>query len=106
MQLKEIVRWNVRVSLLYAIGIWTMLGTYGFFHLKKKRELAAIENSTQDSAAVTYQGEISLEPQKQVTKEFVETKVVTKEGFVPFSSRIYKYGKSLFGVSSDTSIEK
>lgn len=36
MNLKDIVKWNVRVSLLYAVGIWTMLGTYGYFQLEMK----------------------------------------------------------------------
>ncbi|XP_067844483.1 small integral membrane protein 26-like isoform X2 [Heptranchias perlo] len=107
MNLKEIARWNVRVSLVYALGIWTMLGTYGFFQLKKKREQAIIGSSAEDSAA-TYQEELqtNVEPEKKTKKEFVDTNVVLKENFVPFSSRIYSYGKSVFGDSSDTSTEE
>ncbi|GCB81413.1 hypothetical protein scyTo_0023285 [Scyliorhinus torazame] len=110
MTLKDIARWNVRVSLVYAIGIWTMLGTYGFFHLKKKREQAgngsSAKETTDANGQAELQDEITFVPHEQTTSESVRMNVVVKEGFVPHSSRIYKYGKSIFGVSSDSSIEK
>ncbi|XP_067901855.1 small integral membrane protein 26-like [Heterodontus francisci] len=110
MNLKDVARWNVRVSLVYAVGIWTMLGTYGYFQLKRKREQATIESSAEDTAEATCQQELqegtTFELQEETRKELVETNVVVKEGFVPFSSRIYAYGKSVFGVPSDTSTEK
>ncbi|XP_078062742.1 small integral membrane protein 26-like [Mustelus asterias] len=110
MTLRDMTRWNVRVSLVYAIGIWTMLGTYGFFHLKKKRELATLESNATETTEVPGQPELEEDitsmPHKQPAKEAVSTTVVVKEGFVPHSSRIYTYGKSVFGASSESSIEK
>ena len=31
MQITDIVKWNKRVSLIYAVGVWTLMGTYGFY---------------------------------------------------------------------------
>ncbi|XP_041064451.1 small integral membrane protein 26-like [Carcharodon carcharias] len=110
MTLKDIARWNARVSLVYAVGIWTMLGTYGFFHLRRKRQEATTRSGAEDATEVMCQAElqesITFESPKQPPKEFVKTNVVVKEGFVPFSSRIYTYGKSIFGVPPDTPVEK
>lgn len=29
--LKDFVKWNTRVSAVYALGIWTMVGSYAYF---------------------------------------------------------------------------
>lgn len=31
MQLQNLMKWNVRASLVYAFGVWTMIGTYGYY---------------------------------------------------------------------------
>lgn len=38
MHVKEVIKWNVRVSMLYAFGIWTMLGTYGYYQYMGRNE--------------------------------------------------------------------
>ncbi|XP_032882071.1 small integral membrane protein 26 [Amblyraja radiata] len=107
MKLKEVARWNLRVSLVYAVGIWTMLGAYAYLQFKKKREKAMVESSTEISTATLPQEhETSDEPQKKTKKHFMEEHVVVKEGFIPFSSRIYNYAKSFYDGSSHHSTEK
>ncbi|XP_069788448.1 small integral membrane protein 26-like [Narcine bancroftii] len=103
MKLKDLISWNMHVSMVYAIGIWTMFGTYTFLQFKKKRE-SNIEISAED--ALQNEHQLPDEPEKKTKKAFVETHIVVKEGFVPFSSRIYNYGKSFFDGSSDNSTGK
>lgn len=33
MKPQDLTRWNARVSLLYAVGIWTMFGTYAYYQM-------------------------------------------------------------------------
>ncbi|XP_051868110.1 small integral membrane protein 26-like [Pristis pectinata] len=108
MRLKDLTRWNTRVSLVYAIGIWTMLGTYAFFQMKRKQEKGMIGSNSMISAEATLEKENQMtdEPKKKTKKNVVETNVVVKEGFIPFSTRIYNYGTSFFDSSSDNSTEK
>ncbi|XP_078262051.1 uncharacterized protein LOC144597022 [Rhinoraja longicauda] len=111
MKMKEVARWNVGVSLVYAVGIWTMFGAYAYLQFKRKREKAMIESSTEIStvsseATLPQEHEMSDEPQKKTKRRFMEENVVVKEGFIPFSSRIYNYAKSFYDGSSDNSTEK
>lgn len=31
MKFKDLAKWNTRVSAVYAVGIWTMIGSYAYF---------------------------------------------------------------------------
>ncbi|XP_062911190.1 small integral membrane protein 26-like [Mobula hypostoma] len=106
MKLKDITRWNLRVSLVYAIGIWTLFGTYAYLQTKRKEEKVLVESSSEISAEDPQKEDQNTEERKRKTnKDFIETRVVVKEGFIPFSTRIYNYGKSFFETSSDNSSE-
>ncbi|XP_072907510.1 small integral membrane protein 26-like [Hemitrygon akajei] len=102
MKLKDITRWNTRVSMVYAIGIWTLFGTYAFLQMKSKKEKAAGEISAEDPQN---EDQITEELKRKTKRDFMETRVVVKEDFIPFSTRIYNYGKSFFETSSDSSSE-
>uniref|UniRef100_A0A3Q3IS04 Uncharacterized protein n=1 Tax=Monopterus albus TaxID=43700 RepID=A0A3Q3IS04_MONAL len=80
---KDAMRWNIRASLVYAVGVWTMIGSYAFFKytgLKKEEEEEVQE----------------LEDPNRVVIETAHTKttIIYRKDFVPYTTRIYNYIKS------------
>uniref|UniRef100_A0A3Q2EE73 Small integral membrane protein 26 n=1 Tax=Cyprinodon variegatus TaxID=28743 RepID=A0A3Q2EE73_CYPVA len=92
MNFKDLMKWNSRVSALYAVGIWTMLGSYKpitklSFSILVSKEIEDIE-----------------EPNKQIYQTAHSKTVIiykNKEDFVPYSTRIYSFIKSLTGGPGD-----
>ncbi|KAM4772076.1 small integral membrane protein 26 [Rhinophrynus dorsalis] len=106
MKLKELHRWNFRLSVVYAVGIWTMVGSYVYIRMHSKKDevvnipQSALEEELVDSLAV---------PEKQEERKTgprVKNTVVYKENFVPFSSRVYNFVKPLFGTTHNATTEK
>lgn len=40
MKFKDLLKWNARVSAVYAIGIWTMVGSYAYLKYTGRCEVA------------------------------------------------------------------
>ncbi|XP_076584910.1 small integral membrane protein 26-like [Chaetodon auriga] len=86
MSFKDVAKWNVRASALYAAGVWTMICTYGYITYKgprqdepgKKEEVQVPENTNQ----VIYETPHS------------KTIIIYKKDFVPYTTRIYNFIKS------------
>ncbi|KAK2919496.1 hypothetical protein Q8A73_003867 [Channa argus] len=84
------LKWNKRVSAVYALGIWTMIGSYAYFRLTgphedmpAKREEEVESNPNQ----VVYQTAHS------------KTVVIYKKDFVPYTTRIYNFLQSFSNTS-------
>lgn len=84
MKIKDAVRWNIGASVVYAAGIWTMIGYYGYMKYtggfeqspqKESRE----EEVVQDENTVVY------------TTPHTKTFIVYKQDFVPYTTRIYNF---------------
>uniref|UniRef100_M4A766 Small integral membrane protein 26 n=1 Tax=Xiphophorus maculatus TaxID=8083 RepID=M4A766_XIPMA len=84
MTIKDPIKWNYRVSAVYAVGIWTILGSYVLFkYTGLKQKFEEPEN-----------------PNKHVYETaHSKTVIIYKEDFVPYSRRIYNFIKSLSGAS-------
>ncbi|XP_030052094.1 small integral membrane protein 26 [Microcaecilia unicolor] len=102
---REVAKWNTRVSLVYAIGIWTMLGSFGYFQVKRKRE-----NLEAEPDAVEAQGKTGAlgndlpfqpTPEEKRTGFYMSQTVTYKENFVPYSTRIYNFISSHLSSTSD-----
>ncbi|KAJ8264267.1 hypothetical protein GJAV_G00147190 [Gymnothorax javanicus] len=100
MNLKDITKWNVRVSMVYAIGIWTMIGSYGYLRLFRSKD----ENEKpQDTEALE-----ELKDEHNTTQEtrkpgfYVESTIRYRENFVPYSTRLMNFLKTLSGSSEST----
>ncbi|KAF7664705.1 hypothetical protein LDENG_00168790 [Lucifuga dentata] len=88
MAFKDVAKWNTRVSIVYAAGVWTMIGSYAYYKYtgrydekpKKKEEKEVKEP----------------ENPNEVVYETAHTKtiIIYKEDFVPFTTRIYNFIKS------------
>ncbi|KAM9363520.1 small integral membrane protein 26-like [Symphorus nematophorus] len=87
MTIKDLSKWNRRASAVYAVGIWTMIGSYAFFKytghyedtpVKKEEEVPEQENPNE----VVYKTAHS------------KTVIVYKKDFVPYTTRIYNFFKS------------
>uniref|UniRef100_A0A087XWM2 Small integral membrane protein 26 n=1 Tax=Poecilia formosa TaxID=48698 RepID=A0A087XWM2_POEFO len=90
MTIKDPIKWNYRVSAVYALGVWTILGSYAF--LKYTGRL--------DDPVVNQKFEEPENPNKHVYETaHSKTIIVYKEDFVPYSRRIYNFIKSLSGGS-------
>ncbi|XP_044046723.1 small integral membrane protein 26-like [Siniperca chuatsi] len=87
MKFKDLVRWNTRVSAVYAVGIWTMIGSYAFFKYTGRYEDKPVKKE-----------EAVQEPKdpNEVVYQTAHTKTVItyKKDFVPYSTRIYNFIKS------------
>lgn len=98
MNLKDIVKWNVRVSLIYAVGIWTMLGTYGYFQLEMKwKKKEQTDDPANDALAKDLNDDSLAEPkpkEEKVNGLQVKSTIAYRENFVPYSARIYSYLQS------------
>uniref|UniRef100_A0A8C8E484 Small integral membrane protein 26 n=1 Tax=Oryzias sinensis TaxID=183150 RepID=A0A8C8E484_9TELE len=82
--LNDFVKWNTRMSAVYALGIWTMVGSYA--------------TTFTVSPTISEQKKEVEEPADPDTHVYVtahsKTTVTYKKDFVPFTTRIYNYVKS------------
>ncbi|XP_070684463.1 small integral membrane protein 26-like [Pempheris klunzingeri] len=85
MSLKDVVKWNIRGSVLYALGVWTMVGSYAYLKYTGRY----------DDTPVTTEEEVQEDP-NQVVYETAHTKtiIIYKKDFVPYSTRIYNFIRS------------
>ncbi|KAM8945481.1 small integral membrane protein 26 [Pelodytes ibericus] len=101
--LKQYLTWNKRLSMAYAFGIWTAVGSYGFYYFTNKRhEDAKIPKP--DEALVD--DAFDKKEEKKKTGFYMENTVVYKENFVPYSTRLSNLVSRLFGTSSGTTVER
>uniref|UniRef100_A0A3P8T0P9 Small integral membrane protein 26 n=1 Tax=Amphiprion percula TaxID=161767 RepID=A0A3P8T0P9_AMPPE len=87
MQFKDAVKWNTRVSALYAAGVWGMIGSYAYFrYTGQYKDITQVEENPNRFVHETAHS---------------KTVIVYKEGFVPYTTRIYNLFKYLTGGSGD-----
>ncbi|XP_070781408.1 small integral membrane protein 26-like [Enoplosus armatus] len=87
MKFKDLMKWNTRMSAVYAAGIWTMIGSYAYFRYTGR--YAAVQTGEVQEPA---------DPNKVVYQTaHTKTIIVYKEGFVPYTTRIFSFFKSLRG---------
>ncbi|KAM6971888.1 small integral membrane protein 26-like [Aplochiton taeniatus] len=91
--IKDIVKWNKRMSMVYAIGVWSMLGSYGYYvytggdeYLFKKSDKTEEEQPPNPNEAV-------------FETAHSKTIIVYRDNFVPYSTRIANLFKSLTGAT-------
>ncbi|KAI3352648.1 hypothetical protein L3Q82_019292, partial [Scortum barcoo] len=88
---KDVVKWNRRMSVVYAVGVWTMICSYGFFRYVGRPEDTAVKRKKREE---------EVEEQKNPNEVVYETPhmkttIVYKKDFVPFSTRIYSFFNSV-----------
>ncbi|XP_066553482.1 small integral membrane protein 26 [Amia ocellicauda] len=110
MTLRDVVKWNRRVSLLYAVGIWTMFGTYGYFQIRSKWSKKDDEEHINETPPVEQElaDEYIPEPTANESKAQglrVKSTVTYRDNFIPYSSRICSYLQSLRSSSEDVSAQ-
>ncbi|XP_076871356.1 small integral membrane protein 26-like [Brachyhypopomus gauderio] len=84
------VKWNKRASLLYAIGVWTALGSVGFYTYRHRNDPKVEMPKEEEDARPNA---------KQFKSSYVSGTIVYKENFVPYSTRLLKF----FGLTPDSS---
>nr|XP_043884752.1 small integral membrane protein 26-like [Solea senegalensis] len=89
MKLKDLAKWNKRVSAAYAIGIWSMVVSYGYFKYTGRYEGMSVRNEEE-----TQEPE---DPNKFVHQTaHSKTVMVYKKDFVPYSTQIQNFISTLF----------
>ncbi|XP_073093067.1 small integral membrane protein 26 [Manis javanica] len=79
--------WYRRMSAVYALGAWTVLGSLIFFDRQKRKSAGEVE-----------QKDVSTSEIVEAPKGFyVETVVTYREDFVPITDKILSYLKSWTG---------
>ncbi|XP_059561429.1 small integral membrane protein 26 [Myotis daubentonii] len=93
--------WYRRMSSVYALGTWTLLGALIFSGRKKSKPLG---DEVEQKDVSTYESPESgdeLDLRKEITEPpkgfYVETIVTYKEDFVPMTDKILNYWKSWTG---------
>ncbi|CAN9510016.1 unnamed protein product [Ophioblennius macclurei] len=83
MQIKDALKWNNRVSAIYALGVWTMLCSVGY--MKYTGQL--------DQALQKAKEEEDEESENKVVYKTAYTKstIIYKKDFVPYTTRIYNF---------------
>ncbi|KAM8773738.1 small integral membrane protein 26-like isoform 1-T1 [Acanthopagrus schlegelii] len=91
MTLKDVLKWKTRMSIVYAAGVWTVIGSYAYFKYTGQLDGLPVKS-----------GEVQ-EPEdpNQVVYETAHSKtvVIYKKDFVPYTTRIYNFIKSFSGDS-------
>ncbi|KAJ8365844.1 hypothetical protein SKAU_G00146750 [Synaphobranchus kaupii] len=101
MNLKDVARWNVRVSMAYAVGIWTMLGSYGYYRFSLSKEEGDKPQDTEDKEEPIEN--LSTEEGEEKPKGFqTKSTIRYRENFVPYSTRLFNYLKTLNGGPEST----
>ncbi|XP_075891502.1 small integral membrane protein 26-like [Nelusetta ayraudi] len=85
MKLKDMVKWNTRVSALYALGIWTMISSYTYYRYTGQYD-------------ETLPGKKEKPPEKEKNPYEVvhetplsKTVIIYKKDFVPYTTRISNF---------------
>ncbi|XP_030006727.1 small integral membrane protein 26-like [Sphaeramia orbicularis] len=85
MKFNELKKWNTRASAVYAVGIWTMIGSYAYLkYTGKYDDFVKTDDieEPEDPNQVVYQSPHS------------KTVIVYKKDFVPYTTRIYNFTQS------------
>ncbi|XP_028272893.1 small integral membrane protein 26-like [Parambassis ranga] len=94
MTFKDGVRWNVRMSAVYALGVWTMIGSYAFFKYTGRWEGLPVKTEEEKEK------EEEEDPNRVVYKtEHTKSVIVYKKDFVPYTTRLYNLIKPYMGDS-------
>ncbi|XP_037621645.1 small integral membrane protein 26-like [Sebastes umbrosus] len=90
MNYKDLAKWNVRVAAVYAVGIWTMIGSYTLFRYTGRYEDPPVKKEEKV--------EEPEDPNKVVYETLhSKTTIQYKKDFVPYSTRVYNFIKSFSG---------
>ncbi|KAM7418399.1 hypothetical protein PAMA_015836 [Pampus argenteus] len=87
MSFKDLMKWNTRMSAVYAVGVWTMVSTYAYCYYTGRFE---------DKSAQNQNVEQEPENPNQVVHETAHSKTIItyKKDFVPYTTRISSFIKS------------
>ncbi|KAM4583844.1 small integral membrane protein 26-like [Odontesthes bonariensis] len=89
MGIKDFMKWNKSVSALYAVGIWTMICSFGYYKYTGRYEGIGVRKEEEEEPE---------NPYKQVYKTpHSVTTIIYKKDFVPYTTRISNFIKSFSG---------
>lgn len=94
MQPKQAANWYRRMSVVYAVGAWTLMGSVFFLNRKKKPSGDEVEQKDISTQETSVQTNEILEAPKGF---YVETIVTYREDFVPITEKILNFWKSWTG---------
>ncbi|KAL3067565.1 hypothetical protein OYC64_022178 [Pagothenia borchgrevinki] len=84
MHVNDLFKWKKRMAIVYATGVWTMVGTLAFYKYTGRLE----------DLPVKKEEEVPLPEDKtelQFITEHSKTVVVCQKDFVPYTTRIYNF---------------
>ncbi|XP_029920904.1 small integral membrane protein 26-like [Myripristis murdjan] len=91
MTFKDLAKWNTRVSILYAVGVWSMVGSYAYYRYHGYFDENTVKKEEEETT-------VPVNPREKVYETaHTKTIIVYKEDFVPYSTRIYNFIKSFSG---------
>ncbi|XP_055014687.1 small integral membrane protein 26-like [Boleophthalmus pectinirostris] len=90
MEPKKVMQWNTRASAVYALGVWTMVGSYLYFKYTGKFDTPEFTQPPKTE---------EMENPNEVTYNTAHSKtvIVYKKDFVPYTTRIMNFIESFTG---------
>ncbi|XP_072319693.1 small integral membrane protein 26-like [Eucyclogobius newberryi] len=88
METKKVLQWNTRMSALYALGVWTMVGSYFYFKYTGKYD---------DLEPPTPKPEAKNPNEVVYQTAHTNSVIIYKKDFVPFTTRIMNFIESFTG---------
>ncbi|XP_077380866.1 small integral membrane protein 26-like [Festucalex cinctus] len=93
MTLKDFTKWNKIASTVYFFGVWTMIGSLGYFY-----STSHDKNSTDSAQNEEERTEVPKNANEIVYKTaHSKTVVIYKKDFVPYTTRMCKFFESFTG---------
>lgn len=91
MELKKLLKWNNKASVVYAVGVWTMIGSYFYFRYTGKYDDLKVQKPKAEDE--------ERENPNQVVYETAHSKTVItyKKDFVPYGTRFMNFINSFSG---------
>ncbi|XP_057699734.1 small integral membrane protein 26-like [Corythoichthys intestinalis] len=92
MTLKNLIKWNKTASRVYALGVWTMIGSFAYFHFTSGQK------STDSAKSEERKKEERKNPNEVLYEtEHTKTIIIYKKDFVPYTTRIQNFIQSFTG---------
>ncbi|KAM9314948.1 small integral membrane protein 26-like [Pholidichthys leucotaenia] len=82
MKMTNLTKWNIRVSAVYAVGVWTIIGSCAYLKYNGRFERTAEAETVEEPEnpnQVVYQ-----------TAHYTSI-IIYKKDFVPYTTRVYNF---------------
>ncbi|XP_077427592.1 small integral membrane protein 26-like [Vanacampus margaritifer] len=93
MALKDVRKWNKIASAVYTIGVWTIIGSLGYFYYTNRDKINTHSARNEEENAEERENLNTIVYETAHNK----TIIIYKKDFVPYTTRMYNFFQSFTG---------